>query len=165
MRMMEWIILLMLATEPAFAVSPNECKQQQAQYPKVWNDVSKEKGLFDCYSKYAGGLRIKIGNPDDFGRTLMSLVPLRNEAETSMGVYRIWLDREQVDRLKEGKYFATIVRKNLSCWVRGDLNKDSVFFMDNADPPADTEDAGSFYNKAPRFSVFQGNSYTCNAVR
>jgi len=46
----------------------------------------------------------------------MSLVPLeRNEAkakqDTSKDVFRIWLDKEQIHRLQEGKYFATIVRQ------------------------------------------------------
>jgi hypothetical protein len=37
--------------------------------------------------------------------------------------------------------------------------------MDNVNPPADGPDAGSFYNKAPRLSVFQGDAYDCKAVK
>jgi hypothetical protein len=40
-----------------------------------------------------------------------------------------------------------------------------VFFMDNAGDHPDRDDAGSFYNKAPRFSVFQGDAYTCVRVK
>src|SRR5262249_55930557 len=32
-------------------------------------------------------------------------------------------------------------------------------------PKSDSPDAGSFYNKAPRFSVFQGDSYSCEAIK
>jgi hypothetical protein len=49
--------------------------------------------------------------------------------------------------------------------IRGDLSGDSVFFLDNANPKPDGPDAGSFYNKAPRFSVFQGDSYQCDAIK
>jgi hypothetical protein len=46
------------------------------------------------------------------------------------------------------------VRKEESCWIRGDLSGDSAFVMDSADPPTDEPDnAGSFYNKSPRFSI------------
>ncbi|MGB7041972.1 MAG: hypothetical protein WBD83_20600 [Xanthobacteraceae bacterium] len=85
--------------------------------------------------------------------------------DTSKIIYRIWLDKEQLKRLKDGKYFATILRKEESCWIRGDLGKDKVFFMDNVNLPADGPDAGSFYNKAPRLSVFQGDAYDCKAVK
>ena len=85
--------------------------------------------------------------------------------DTSKIIYRIWLDKEQLKRLKDGKYFATILWKEESCWIRGDLDKDEVLFMDNANPPADGPDAGSFYNKAPRLSVFQGDAYDCKAVK
>jgi hypothetical protein len=85
--------------------------------------------------------------------------------DTSDTIYRIWLDKEQLEHLQGGKYFATIVRKETSCWIRGDLDEAAVFFMDNANPPDDRPDAGSFYNKAPRFSVFEGNAYYCNALR
>ncbi len=37
--------------------------------------------------------------------------------------------------------------------------------MDNANPKSDGPDAGSFYNKAPRFSVFQGDAYECEAIK
>src|SRR5260370_168743 len=82
-----------------------------------------------------------------------------------------WLDKEQADRLQQGKYFATITRQRESCWIRGALSgaddgkEDSVFFMDSANPKPDGPDAGSFYNKAPRFSVFQGDAYECEAIK
>jgi hypothetical protein len=85
--------------------------------------------------------------------------------DTSKIIYRIWLDKEQLKRLKDGKYFATILRKEESCWIRGTLDKDDVFFTDNANPSADEPDAGSFYNKAPRLSVFQGDAYDCKAAK
>ena len=88
------------------------------------------------------------------------------KVEQTRGVLRIWLDKEQTQRLRDGKYLATVVRKEKSCWIRGDLSGDTVFFMDNADPPADDEkEAGSFYNKAPRFSVYAGNAYDCEPVK
>jgi hypothetical protein len=172
MRAVIPLILLALMTQAASAVGLDECKQQRMQYPKNWKDVSKEKGLFDCNSHYAGALRIKVGETDSGGRTLISLVPLKQSdsgtsEDTTRPIYRIWLDKEQMQRLQDGKYFATIVRSEKSCWIRGDLAKDPVFFMDNANPPPDglREGAGSFYNKAPRFSVFQGNSYTCEPTK
>lgn len=172
MRAIIVIILLLLTTQIAAAVDANECKLQRAQYPQNWNDVSKDTALFDCTSHYKGALRVKVGETDSAGRTLMSLVPLNESSgkpveDTSKTIFRIWLDTEQTGLLKAGKYFATIVRKENSCWIRGDLAKDPVFFMDNANPPADgiQPGAGSFYNKAPRFSVFQGNEYDCAATK
>ena len=162
---------LMLSTLPmAHAVRPDECEQQRALYPPVWADVWQEQPLFDCSAHYSGSLLIKLGATDRSGRTLMSLVPLQWSGETavedpSSGVYRIWLDKEQLDRLKAGKYFATIVRRESSCWIRGNLEKDPIFLLDNADPPPDTPDAGSFYNQAPRTSAFEGDAYTCEAVK
>jgi hypothetical protein len=170
MRLILALSLLIFATIAAVAVSPDECEQQRAQYPKNWTDVSHEQALFDCSSHYSGGIRVKIGASDGRGRTLFSLVPLTQGGtspteDTSKIIYRIWLDKEQLKRLKDGKYFATILWKEESCWIRGDLDKDEVFFMDNANPPADGPDAGSFYNKAPRLSVFQGDAYDCKAVK
>ena len=170
MRLILALSLLIFATTAAVAVSPDECEQQRAQYPKNWTDVSHEQALFDCSSHYSGGIRVKIGASDSRGRTLFSLVPLTQGGtapveDTSKIIYRIWLDKEQLKRLKDGKYFATILRKEESCWIRGDLDKDEVLFMDNANPPADGPDAGSFYNKAPRLSVFQGDAYDCKAVK
>lgn len=172
MRVIVPLILLALSMRTAGAVALDECEQQRSQYPKIWNDVSKEKGLFDCNSHYAGALRVKVGATDSGGRTLMSLVPLkRTDAgvveDTTKDIYRIWLDREQMQRLRDGKYFATIVRGEKSCWIRGDLGEDSVFLMDNANPPSDglREGTGSFYNKAPRFGVFQDNAYACEATK
>jgi hypothetical protein len=34
-----------------------------------------------------------------------------------------------------------------------------------ANPKPDSPDAGSFYNKAPRFSIFHGDSYECEAIK
>jgi hypothetical protein len=162
---------VLLAILPgAHAVRPDECEQQRALFPAAWADVSQEQSLFDCSSHYSGSLRVKLGAADRAGRALMSLVPLKWSGETavedpSSGVYRIWLDREQVDRLAAGKYFATIVRRESSCWIRGNLDKDPVFLLDTADPAPDTPDAGSFYNQAPRLSAFEGDAYTCQAVK
>ncbi len=114
-----------------------------------------------------------LGKPDEAGRRLMSLVLKNGGQDGQPDVYRIWLDKEQVRRLQDGKYFATILRQPDSCWIRGNLGSanadgkdDTVFFMDNADPPADDiQRAGPFYNKAPRFSVFQGNAYHCTRAK
>ena len=46
-----------------------------------------------------------------------------------------------------------------------DGDSDSVFFLDMANPKPDSPDAGSFYNKAPRFSMFHGDSYECEAIK
>ena len=110
------------------------------------------------------------GLSDPAGRALMSLVPLKWFGQTALedpasGIFRIWLDKEQVERLKAGKYFATIVRREGSCWIHGNLDKDPIFLLDSADPPADTPDAGSFYNQAPRMSAFEGDAYTCRPVK
>lgn len=168
--------LCLLIASPARAVRPDECEQQRALFPKEWNDVSKEKPLFACWSHYSGGFKVTLGQGDDKGRRLMSLVPLKGnpdsaKQDSSKDVFRIWLDKEQIRRLEQGKYFATITRQRESCWIRGALSgpddgqADSVFFLDNANPRSDGPDAGSFYNKAPRFSVFQGDSYECEAIK
>jgi len=164
------LAVLLANLSGAHAVRPDECEQQRKLYPEVWADVSHEQALFDCASHYAGSLRIKLGPPDPAGRALMSLVPLKWFGQTALedpasGIFRIWLDKEQVDRLKAGKYFATIVRREGSCWIRGNLDKDPIFLLDSADPPADTPDAGSFYNQAPRMSAFEGDAYTCRPVK
>jgi hypothetical protein len=171
MRLILGVCSLAFFTRLAIAIDVNECEQQRTQYPKNWNDVSHEKVLFDCVSHYAGGIRVKVSATDGDGRTLISLVPL-NEGDagptedTSKTIYRIWLDKEQFGRLAGGAYFATILRKETACWIRGDLDGGAVFFMDNSNQPADglRPGAGSFYNKAPRFSVFQGNAYECRAA-
>ena len=152
----------------AAAFAPDGCEQQRAQYPANWNDTAREKPLFTCSSHYNDPYRVKIGETDSAGRTMMSLVPLSRPdlVEQPTGILRIWLDKEQAQRLRDGKYLATVVRKEESCWIRGDLAGDTVFFMDNADPPADEPDkAGSFYNKAPRFSVFANDAYYCEPVK
>jgi hypothetical protein len=156
------------AVVPAASFAPNGCEQQRKQYPDKWNDTTSEKPLFTCYSHYDGIFRIKIGASDGVGRTMMSLVPVSGlgMVEQTHGVLRIWLDKEQTQRLRDGKYLATVVRKEKSCWIRGDLNGDTVFFMDNAISPADDEkEAGAFYNKAPRFSIYGSNAYNCEPVK
>jgi hypothetical protein len=162
--------LAVMTPGAGLAVAPDECEQQRSQYPKAWNDVSNEVSVFTCTSHYARAIRIMLGKPDESGRRPMSLVREGKESRDSKpeDVYRIWLDNEQVRRLQDGKYFGTILRQQDSCWIRGSLESgdgkdDTVFFMDNADPPADgiRDGAGPFYNKAPRFSVFQGNAYYC----
>ncbi len=168
-------LLVAMAPFPALAVRPDECEQQRAQFPKDWNDVSNEKPLFICSSHYEGAVRITIGKAADEGRRLMSVVPVEgNDAQAKQksaeDVYRIWLDREQVGHLQAGKYLATVLRQQSSCWIRGDLSSDhsdsTIFFMDNSDPAADAPaKAGSFYNKAPRFSVFHGNAYDCKPIK
>jgi hypothetical protein len=170
------LFLLLATTQTVGAVAPDECEQQRARYPKNWNDVSRERLLFTCTSHYSGSLRIMIGETDRGGRALMSLVPLKGHGpeatqDPTRDVYRIWLDREQARRLKAGHYFATILRQRDSCWIRGALGtgkgeSDQVFFMDNVNPAADRpKEAGSFYNKAPRFSVFAGDAYSCEASK
>jgi hypothetical protein len=122
-------------------------------------------------SHYGDPIRVTIGQPDEHGRQLMSLVPIERfedqaKQDTKKHVYRIWLDREQAERLLQGKYFASIVRQLRACWIRGDLSDGPLFFMDNTDPPSDEgTESGSFYNKAPRFSVFQGNAYDCEPIK
>jgi hypothetical protein len=168
--------LCVLIASPAKAIRPDECEQQRAAFPKEWNDVSKEKPLFFCWSHYSGAFKVTLGAGDKDGRRLMSLVTLtgsekKAKQDTSKDVFRIWLDKEQARRLEEGKYFATIVRQKGSCWIRGALSgpddgdSDSVFFLDMANPKPDSPDAGSFYNKAPRFSIFHGDSYECEAIK
>jgi hypothetical protein len=165
------ILFLAMAMSPARAFAPDGCQQQRAMYPKIWDDVSKEKPLFLCSSHYGGPISVTIGQPDEHRRQLMSLVPIEDpedqaKKDAEKNVYRIWLDHEQADRLLQGKYFATIVRQQRSCWIRGDLADDPLFFMDNTDPPSDEgAESGSFYNKAPRFSVFQNNAYDCEPVK
>lgn len=157
-------MLSVSAMQPAAAFSSDGCDQQRHQYPINWNDTSGERTLFTCSSHYGGNVRIKIGKPDESGRTMMSLVFLTRSgaSETKHGILRIWLDREQADRLRAGRYFATVLRKENSCWIRGDLDGDAVFFLDNAKLGADNkEKGGSFYNKASRFSVYEGNAYDC----
>ena len=59
---------------PAKAIRPDECEQQRAAFPKEWNDVSKEKPLFFCWSHYSGAFKVTLGAGDKEGRRLMSLV-------------------------------------------------------------------------------------------
>jgi hypothetical protein len=164
------IMLVVGAATRAAAFEADGCEKQRKQYPADWNDTSAEKRLFICESQ-AGRYLVKSGATDAAGRTLMSLVPFSRSnsgeiKETAQDVLRIWLDKEQTRRLRDGKYFATMVRKEKSCWIRGSMEEDLIFLMDNARPPEDNPgEAGSFYNKAPRFSVV-GNSYvSCERVK
>jgi hypothetical protein len=61
MRLILGLIMLIFSTATAVAVDPDECKQQRAQYPTNWADVSNEQTLFDCSSHYAGEMRVKVG--------------------------------------------------------------------------------------------------------
>ena len=57
-------------------------------------------------------------------------------------------------------------RKEDSCWIRGNLGEDAVFLMDNAHPPEDNPGAaGSFYKKAPRFTVLGVGYLNCEPVK
>ncbi len=165
------LLAYLAAGDAAVAVSEDVCEQQRALYPKVWNDVLKAKPLYRCQSHYEGTLLVSIGPPDEKGSSILNLVPIEPEGEIKLKidderqVYRMWLDADQARRLEEGRYFATVVRTQESCWIRGDLSGDPVFFMDIADPPSDSEGAGAFYNKAPRISAFKGSSYTCEPVK
>ena len=162
-RLLLAFALLVGATAQAAAFAPDGCEQQRKQYPAEWNNTSAEKRLFVCESQADRHL-VKVGATDAAGRTLMSLVPFSRSnsgaiEESKENVLRIWLDKEQTGRLRDGKYFATIVRKEDSCWIRGNMSEDIVFLMDNKRSAEDKPgEAGSFYNKAPRFSVV-GSSY------
>jgi hypothetical protein len=81
---------------PAAAFAPDGCEQQRKQYPVNWNDTSREKPLFTCTSHYSEIYRVKIGETDEAGRTMMSLVPLSRPdlVEATTGILRIWLDKE-----------------------------------------------------------------------
>jgi hypothetical protein len=164
------IALVVAATAQARAFPLDGCEQQRKQYPANWNDTSTEKTLFTCESQQ-GRLYVKIGATDTAGRTLMSVVPFSRtnaglKVETGQDVLRIWLDKEQTRRLREGKYLATVVRKENSCWIRGSIDEDVLFLMDNAHPPEDDPGAaGSFYNKAPRFTVLGNRSVNCEAFK
>ncbi|MCE1238137.1 MAG: hypothetical protein LWW93_17445 [Hyphomicrobiales bacterium] len=159
--------LVAIPARPALAVAADECEKQRARFPADWNDVSAEEPVWDCRAHYAGVLRVLLGRTDDKGRRPMTLLPMRGaepseyRRDPDRPIFRIWLDREQTKRLEEGVYFATVVRAEASCWIRGDLSDDGVFFMDAARPRPDTDDAGAFYNKAPRISVFSGNAWEC----
>jgi hypothetical protein len=164
------IALAVAATAQAHGFAPDGCEQQRKQYPANWNDTSAEKPLFTCESQQAR-FTVKIGPTDKAGRTLISLVPFSRtnagvKVEAGEDVLRIWLDKEQTRRLRDGKYLATVVRKENSCWIRGSIDEDVVFLMDNAHPAADDPDAaGSFYNKAPRLTVLGNGSTTCEPFK
>jgi hypothetical protein len=165
------LLAALAAGDDAVAVPEDVCEQQRALFPKDWNDMSGAKTLYRCQSKYEGALLVGIGAADKDGRSLMSLFPVKNDDLTKLrlddehAVHRIWLDADQTRRLREGRYFATVVRTQESCWIRGDLSGDPVFFMDSADPPSDSEGAGAFYNKAPRLTAFKGGTYTCEPLK
>jgi hypothetical protein len=162
------IALVVGATVRAGAFAADGCEQQRKQYPANWNDTSAEKTLFICESQQ-GRFYVKVGATDEADRTLMSLVPFKRTSagspvETGHDVLRIWLDKEQTRRLRDGIYMATVVRQEDSCWIRGSLG--DVFLMDNADPPEDDPGAaGSFYNKAPRFTVLGSSSLNCKPFK
>ena len=164
-------LAFLAARDAGIAVSEDVCEQQRADYPKDWNDVAGAKHLYRCQSHYDGALVVSISAPDKSGRSLMNLVPIEGDDLTKLRlddehqVHRMWLDAEQTRRLEEGRYFATVVRTQESCWIRGDLSGDPVFFMDNTNPPSDSEGAGAFYNQAPRVSVFKGSTYTCEPIK
>jgi len=164
------IALVVGATVRAGAFAADGCEQQRKQYPANWDDTSSEKPLFTCESQ-RDRFYVKIGATDKAGRTLMSLVPFSRtnaglKVETGHDVLRIWLDKEQTRRLRDGKYLATVVRKENSCWIRGSIDEDVVFLMDNAHPPEDDPAAaGSFYNKAPRLTVLSNGSTNCEPFK
>jgi hypothetical protein len=164
------IALVVAATAQARAFAPDGCEQQRKQYPANWDDTSAEKALFTCESQQAR-FYVKIGATDKADRTLMSLVPFSRtnaglKVETGHDVLRIWLDKEQTRRLRDGKYMATVVRKENSCWIRGSIDEDVIFLMDNAHPPEDDPGAaGAFYNKAPRFTVLGNGSTNCEPIK
>lgn len=152
-----------LGTE-ALAFPEDGCEKQRALFPAEWADVSKEKPRYLCEGK-GQRLRVSTGTPDEAGRVPMSLAEIiREGGEEQVGtVWRIWLDAEQERRLTDGRFFATLVRAETACWIRGyvDPEASAVFLMDNAKPPPDGPDAGMFYNKAPRFSFFLSTSMQC----
>jgi hypothetical protein len=164
------IALVVGATTAAAAFAPDGCEQQRKQYPEKWNDTSTERKLFICESQ-RGRYYVKMGATDAARRTLISLVPFTRSntgeiTETGQNVLRIWLDKEQTARLRDGKYMATIVRREDSCWIRGSIDHDVVFLMDNARPREDNPKvAGSFYNKAPRFTVLGSDYLPCDLVK
>ena len=54
----------LVIASPAKAIRPDECEQQRAAFPKEWNDVSKEKPRFFCWSHYSGALKVTLGAGD-----------------------------------------------------------------------------------------------------
>ena len=165
------LLVATLAPRDAGAVAADECETQRALFPKDWNDVTGENPVWTCRSHYAGLLQVRLGAPDRAGRHPMSLVPVRDDGKDGVRrdpdrpIFRIWLDADQVKRLRRGAYFATVVRAEASCWIRGDLSDDTVFFMDAARPAPDRDDAGAFYNKAPRLGAFGGQAWDCERSR
>jgi hypothetical protein len=77
--------LCVLIASPAKAIRPDECEQQRAAFPKEWNDVSKEKPVFFCWSHYSGAFKVTLGAGDKDGRRLMSLVPLTGNEKGPAG--------------------------------------------------------------------------------
>jgi len=159
-------VILSLTAERSLAFEEDGCEKQRKQYPKIWNDVSKEKIVYRCYAHYLGSFIVRIGETDRKGRTQMSIqIGSHERAATikEVTIYRMWLHKEQLKRLREGKYFATVVRKESSCWVRGDLDDDLIFFMDNTEaalarPDADNE--GGYFSGGS-FGAFGSNSIEC----
>jgi hypothetical protein len=155
--------LLLAAPKTALGFAPDGCEQQRALYPRVWSDASSEKALFVCRSPGARSWRVKIGGADKAGRTPMSLVPLKSDRrkhpiDDAKGIRRIWLDQEQTRRLRQGQYFATIVRAEDSCWIRGSLGEDDfLFLMDPGRAPS----SGSEGEGVVRTSSLDGRAYRC----
>ena len=106
------IALLAGATVPRRHSRPTVASHS-ASYPENWNDTWAEKKLYICESQ-RGRYYVKIGTTDAARRTLISLVPFTRSntgeiTEDSDGVLRVWLDKDQTARLRDGKYMATIV--------------------------------------------------------
>src|SRR4051794_3496184 len=133
------------------------CEKQRAQYPKRWNDVRKEKTLFHCAASDGSRLSVRLGASDSKRRTLISVTATRSAAaeDQPQGVYRMWLDRDQIERLKKGAYFATVMRPEKACWIRSLDHETVPFLMDNA-PSVRPGDDG-----VTRVSLFGQTAYTC----
>jgi hypothetical protein len=163
------LAMLAMTARFAWAVSATECEDQRAFYPKDWNDTSDQTLILECKVSQAPPVFVKIGKPDAQGRTPMSVVPdgmdeKSKSDDSEAKVYRIWLDAEQAKRVRAGKYFATVLRDEKACFIRGHVeNGGMVFFIDGANPRSDSDDKGSFYNKAPRFGVMGSDMIECKA--
>jgi hypothetical protein len=155
----------------ARAVSGTECEDQRAFYPKDWKDTSDQKVILECKVSQSPPVFVKIGKPDRRGLTPVSVIPhgMDEKGNSDLAdpkVLRIWLDAEQTKRLKAGRYFATVLRDEEACFIRGHVaDGGTIFFIDGANPKSDYADKGSFYNKAPRFGVMGTDMIECKAAR
>ena len=155
-RLIPTVALVLGLLPRALAFEADGCEKQRADYPKRWNSVAGEKTLVTCTAigkSEPKKLVVRRGARDAKGRTLISIEPVPRPKD---GIYRIWLDREQAERLKKGEYFATILRMEDACWIRGISEDAEVFFMDNA--ALQGRDA-----LAPRLSWFGKAAYRCAA--